>query len=193
MSDEGQPGPVERPRTGFRAMTEASAEDWATIAATDRIFERGLPGWLLGALQLLQNDCHGFAIDRLQHCLQAATRAYRAGCDEEYIACALVHDVGATLAPQTHDAFVAMIMRPYVSEANHWMLAHHGVFQKYYFGHFFGGDRNEREQHRGHPYFERTAEFCHQFDQMSFDPDYDTLALRDFAPLLHRVLAQPRR
>lgn len=174
-------------------MTEATGADWMKIAAADRAFERGLPAWLLGALQLLENDCHGFAIDRLQHCLQAATRAYRAGKDEEYIACALVHDVGATLAPQTHDAFVAMIMRPYVSEANHWMLAHHGVFQGYYFAHFFGADRNQRDQFRSHPHFERTAEFCHQFDQMAFDPDYDTLPLRAFAPLLHRVLAQPRR
>jgi predicted HD phosphohydrolase len=174
-------------------MTEATQADWDGIAEADAAFAGSLPDWLLGHMRLLEDERHGFAIDRLQHGLQAATRALRAGRDEEYVVCALVHDVGTILAPANHAEFGAMIMRPYVSERNYWMLRHHDVFQSYYFQHFFGGDRNRREYLRGHPDFEYTAEFCHQFDQNAFDPDYDTLPLMAFEPMVRRVLAARKR
>jgi predicted HD phosphohydrolase len=185
--------PEDHSGAGFHAMTEATQADWSRIALADAAFARGLPDWLLGHLTLLENDTHGFAVDRLEHSLQTATRAHRAGHDEEYVTCALMHDIGSILAPHDHAEFVAMILRPYVSEQNHWMLQRHGIFQGYYFFHFFGADRNQREQFRGHPHFEYTAQFCHQFDQAAFDPNYDSMPLEAFEPMVRRVLAQPRR
>jgi predicted HD phosphohydrolase len=173
----------------FRALTEATPADWMHVAEADAAFARRLPDWLLGQLALLRDDCHGFPVDRLEHCLQTATRAHRAGHDEEYVVCALIHDIGAMLAPDDHAEFGAMILRPYISDQNHWMLRHHGIFQGYYFYHYFGGDRHAREQFRGHPHFERTAEFCHRFDQAAFDPDYESMTLAAFDPILRRVLA----
>ncbi len=170
-------------------MTEANQAAWVRIAQADAEFARGLPDRLLGHLTLLRNECHGFAVDRLEHCLQTATRAHRAGRDEEYVACALIHDSGAALAPESHAEFGAMILKPYISERNHWMMQHHGIFQGYYFFHFFGADRNMREQFRGHPHFEYTAEFCDQFDQAAFDPNYESMPLEAFEPIVRRVLA----
>ncbi|HZC17503.1 MAG TPA: HD domain-containing protein [Caulobacteraceae bacterium] len=178
---------------GFRAMTEATPEQWSRIAAADAAFAASLPDWLLGHLTLLRDDRHGFDIDRLEHCLQTATRALRDGRDEDYVVCALMHDIGSALAPQEHAEFAAMILRPFVSEQNHWMLAHHGIFQGYYFLHFFGGDRNQRERFRGHPHFEHTAQFCHLYDQMAFDPGYQSLPLEAFEPMVRRVLAVRKR
>lgn len=177
----------------FHAMTEGTQAQWQAIARADRLYARDLPDRMLTHLEMLADDTHGFAIDRLQHCLQAATRALRDGRDEEFAVCALLHDVGDVFAPRDHAEYAALILRPFVSEKNRWMLEHHGIFQGYYFNHFFGADRDRREQYRGHPHFEYTAEFCERYDQNCFDPHYDTLALADFTPMLHRILSFERQ
>ena len=74
---------------------------------------------------------------------------------------------------------------------NHWLVQHHGIFQGYYYFHHSGGDRFARERYRGHPMFERTAEFCEKWDQRSFDPNYDTLPFDAFEPMMRRLLARP--
>ena len=73
------------------------------------------------------------------------------------------------------------------------MLHHHGIFQGYYFFHYLGLDRNLREQYRGHHAFEKTALFCARHDQNAFDPDYDTMPLEAFVPMVQRVMARPKR
>jgi predicted HD phosphohydrolase len=177
----------------FHAMTEGTAAQWREIARGDREYAALMPERMLTQLEMLADPRHGFAIDRLGHCLQAATRALRDGRDEEYVVCALLHDIGDVFAPTNHAEYAALVLRPFVSEQNHWMLRHHGIFQGYYFNHFFGGDRNLRERHRGHAWFDYTAEFCELYDQCAFDPGYQSLPLAEFAPMLRRVLATPAR
>lgn len=177
----------------FRAMTEGTKAHWDDIARGDRLYAADLSERMLIHLEMLADPKHGFAIDRLQHCLQAATRAQRDGRDEEYVVCALLHDIGDVFAPANHAEYAALVMRPFVSERNHWMLHHHGIFQGYYFNHFFGGDRDLRDRFREHPWFDYTAEFCELYDQSAFDPDYPSLTLADFAPALRRVLSAPQR
>jgi len=176
----------------FNAMTAGSQADWMAIAAAGEPFARALPDRLLAALRELGADTGGFAVSRLEHSLQTATRAHRDGRDEEYVVCALMHDVGDLMGPANHAEVGAVIMKPYVSEANWWMMDKHGIFQGYYFFHYFGLDRDMREQFRGHPQFEATAQFCHRYDQSSFDPDYDTMPLEAFEPMLRRVVAAPK-
>ena len=142
---------------------------------------------LLASLRSLGEDKGGFAVDRLEHSLQSATRAHRDGRDEEYVVCALMHDIGDLMGPSNHAEVGAIIMKPYVSEANHWMMDKHGIFQGYYFFHYIGLDREMREQYRGHPHFEYCAQFCHLYDQNSFDPAYDSMPLEAFEPMLRRV------
>lgn len=173
----------------FHAMTEGTPEQWQRIARADRHYARDLPDRMITHLEMLADGRHGFAIDRLDHCLQSATRALRDGRDEEYAVCALLHDIGDVFAPADHAEYAALVIRPFVSESNWWMIRHHGIFQGYYFNHHFGGDRDLREQYRGHPCFEATAEFCERYDQNCFDPGYDSLTLADFAPMMHRVLS----
>jgi predicted HD phosphohydrolase len=180
-------------RAQFHAMTEGTQEDWATIASAAGPFNKELPTRVLAHLKLLEGDCGGFAVDRLEHSLQSATLAHRDGMDEEYVVCALLHDIGDTLASYNHAELGATILKPFVSEENHWMLQQHGIFQGYYFFHYLGLDRNMREQFRGHPNFERTAMFCARHDQNAFDPDYDTIPLEAFVPMLHRVMERPKR
>ena len=180
-------------RAKFHAMVDGTAEDWAIIASASAEFGRDLPKRLIAHLNLLKGDCGGFAIDRLEHSLQTATRAHQAGEDEEYVVCALLHDIGDILLPASHAELGAAILKPYISEQNHWMLEKHGIFQGYYFFHHLGLDRDMREEWRGHPWFEYTAQFCHLYDQNSFDPAYDSMPLEAFVPMMRRVMETPKQ
>ena len=103
--------------------------------------------------------------------------------------CALVHDIGDTLAPYNHPAIGAAIVKAFVSPANHWMVEHHGIFQGYYFWHHIGLDQNAREAYRDSPYFEHTEEFCAKYDQNAFDSDYRSEPLEHFEPMVRAFFA----
>jgi predicted HD phosphohydrolase len=174
-------------------MEESTAEDWAIIGNSFVAHGRGLADRILDHLRLLDGDFGGFAVDRLTHSLQTATRALRGGEDEEYVVCALLHDIGDTLGSYNHADIAAAIVKPFVSEENHWMVEQHAVFQGYYFFHHLGADRNLREQFRGHPSFERTARFCEAYDAPAFDPAAETLPLDAFEPMVRRLFAVPKQ
>jgi predicted HD phosphohydrolase len=184
---------VERPRAAFHAMTEGTKADWDIIAAGSIELAAGLPDRTLAHLRELGGDFGGFAVDRLEHSLQTATRAYRADRDDEYVFCALMHDIGDLLGSFNHADIGAALVKPFVSERNHWMVEKHAIFQGYYFFHHLGLDRDLREQFRGHEWFDHTAEFCADFDQPAFDPGYDTLPLEHFEPLVRQIMAVPKR
>lgn len=173
-------------------MAGSSADDWKVITGHFSAFAKALPDRILAHLQLLAGDFGGFAVDRLTHSLQTATLAHRDGRDEEYVVCALLHDIGDTLGSFNHPDIAAAILRPFVSEENHWMVEKHGVFQGYYFFHHIGMDRDMREQFRGHPWFARTAEFCALYDGPAFDSNAETLPVSFFEPMVRRVFAEPR-
>lgn len=177
----------------FHAMTEGTAEDWKIIGKALEPLARGLPDRILTHLKMLDGDYGGFAVDRMEHSLQTATRAFRNGRDEEYVVCALLHDMGDILGPRNHADIAAAILKPFVSEQNHWMVEQHGIFQGYYFFHHLGLDREMREGFRGHPAFEHTAQFCHLYDQAAFDPAYESMPLSAFEPMVHRVFSTVKR
>jgi predicted HD phosphohydrolase len=179
-------------QAAFRTLQESTADDWALVTEAFRPFLADLPSRVLAQLRELAHDHGGFPVSRLEHCLQTATRAFRDGRDEEYVVCALLHDIGDNLAPAAHADLAAAILKPYVSPENHWMIEKHGLFQGVYFYHHLGLDRNARDQYRGHEWFDRTAEFCARYDQTSFDPDYQAMPLEAFEPMVHRVLAAER-
>jgi predicted HD phosphohydrolase len=180
-------------RARFHAMTEGTRDEWLLIGGALERFAARLPDRLIAHIELLRGDHDGFPVDRLEHCLQTATRAHQAGRDEEYVVCALLHDIGDTLGPHNHADVAAAIVQPFVSEENHWMVAHHAIFQGYYFFHFLGLDRDMREKFRGHPHFAKTEEFCRLFDQAAFDPHFRSMPLEAFEPMLRRRFCQPRQ
>ena len=148
---------------------------------------------VLAHLALLKDDFGGYAVDRYEHSLQTATRAHRDGRDEEYVVCALLHDIGDTLGCFNHADIAAAILKPFVSEQNHWMIENHAIFQGYYFFEHLGLDKNLRNQFEGHEWFEYTAEFCEKYDQSSFDPSYESMSIEEFEPMVRRVLKRPKR
>ena len=175
----------------FREMLEGTKEDWDIIAEHAKGFNKGLAQRVLAHLRLLDGDYGGFPIDRLSHSLQTATRAHRDGRDEEYVVCALLHDIGDTLGSYNHPDVAAAILKPFVSERNHWMVANHGAFQGYYFFEHLGLDKNLRDVFKDSPHYEYTPQFCHLYDQAAFDPDYESESLEFFEPMVERVFSKP--
>ncbi|MCU0728536.1 MAG: phosphohydrolase [Sphingopyxis sp.] len=180
-------------RAQFHAMTEGTQADWDIIASHARQFSPQGGRRVLDHLKLLDNDYGGFPVDRLTHCLQTATRAHRDGRSDSYVVMALLHDIGDTLGAYNHPDIAAAIIKPFVSEEEHWICEQHGIFQGYYFFDYLGLDKDMREAFRGHPHFEATAEFCAKYDQAAFDPHYDHAPLEFFEPMVMRLFEKPKR
>lgn len=184
---------AEKRLAGFSDIAESSADDWKIILSQFGPYARALPDRVLDHLRLLQGDFGGFPVDRLSHSLQTATLAQRDGQDEEYVVCALLHDIGDTLGTYNHPDIAAAILKPFVTEDNLWMVQHHGIFQGYHFFHHLGMDRDLRDAYRDHPQFSRTEQFCARYDGPAFDAAATgTLPLSYFEPMLRRVFAEPR-
>jgi predicted HD phosphohydrolase len=180
-------------RAKFTNMHEITADDCKIIAFHLKEFSAGLADRILDHMKLLDGDYGGYAVHRLGHSLQTATRAYRDGRAEDYVVCALLHDIGDMLASHNHADLAAAIVKPFASEELHWIIEKHAIFQGYYFFHMAGFDRNERDKYRGHPAFEACAEFCEKYDQAAFDPNYENMPLSAFEPMVRRFFASPRR
>jgi predicted HD phosphohydrolase len=181
-----------RRTVAFTDMKTGSREDYLLLREHEDVFNQGTAARVLRTLQEQEEETmEGYQVSRLTHGLQTATRAWRDGADVDWVAGALLHDIGDGLAPQNHDAMAAEIVRPYLREEVTWCIAHHGVFQMVYYAHHYGWDKDAREKHRGHPHFDACAEFCERWDQASFDPHYPTLPLSFFAPLVREVFSRP--
>jgi predicted HD phosphohydrolase len=176
----------------FSRMQDATAADYEVIIA--RAAERvvGLPDRVLDAVRSLEEGDAGYAVSRLEHSLQSATRAQRDGRDDEYVVMCLVHDIGDTLAPHNHGELAATVLEPFIAPELVWIARHHPVFQFHYYGARVGVDPDLRERYRGHELFDATVEFCEKYDENCFDPEYDTLPLKEFEPILRRVIAETR-
>ena len=151
----------------------------------------GLADRLLKALRQLEHSLSGYKVTRLEHVLQGATRAHRAGESDEMILAVLLHDIGDELAPHSHSEMAAAVLRPFVSKKIYWIVKHHGLFQMFYYAHFFGGDRNIRDQFKQHQWYQDAVDFCHKYDQNCFDPNYDSEPVEFFEPLVRKMLANP--
>lgn len=180
---------INEPHATFRKMTEATAEDWRIIAEGEMKNMTGLADRILAELEGLKGGIQPFPVSRYEHSLQSATRAYRDGAEEEMVVAALIHDIGDSLALFNHGEYAAAILKPFVSEKTYWIIKHHDEFQGFYFWEHIGKDPNTRDQYRDNPWFEDCAAFCEKWDQTAFDPEYDTLPLEFFEPMVRRIFA----
>ncbi|MFM7626447.1 MAG: HD domain-containing protein [Gammaproteobacteria bacterium] len=172
-------------------MKDGTRADYLLLRELEQPFVAATAERLLRELARQQEETlGGYQVTRLEHALQAATRARRDGADADWVVAALLHDVGDSLAPNNHDRLAAEILRPHVREEVTWTVAHHGLFQLYYYAAHYGWDRHAREQHRAHPCFDNTVAFCERWDQSSFDPGYRSDPLESFAETVRAVFAR---
>lgn len=175
---------------GFTAMKNGTAADFEIIRENDDITARELPDRIIEHLREMALDDGAYKISRLDHVLQCATRAHRDGADDDWVAAALVHDLGDVLAPFTHGQVAAEILRPFVKEEVTWVVQNHGIFQMYYNKSLSHVERNSRDQFKDHPCYQLAVDFCEKWDQCSFDPHYPTENLEFFIPLIKRVFTR---
>ena len=172
----------------FTAMEHASREDYELVFCHDADNIAAQAERVIEWLRLMDGDSP-YQISRLEHCLQTATRAENDGADDETIVCALLHDIGDVIAPANHSQTAAAMLRPYVSDKNYWVVLHHGLFQGYYWMHYYDQDRNSRDKLIDHPHYQACVDFCANWDQLSFDPDYQSQPLEHFIPMIYRLFA----
>jgi len=176
----------------FIAMEDGTAEEYALLDRYEYQYKAGLSERLIDAVLRLENSLKGYKVTVLEHSLQSATRAYRAGESEEWVVAALLHDIGDDLAVYSHSELVAAILKPFVSEEVYWVVKHHGIFQMYYYAHHRGSDQNARDRYKDNPHYDATVRFCHEYDQNCFDPEYPSEPIDFFRPMMERVFAEPR-
>lgn len=184
-------------RATFTRMQDSTPSDWVGLIVPEAMkMAKSLPDRVLGHLKLLDGDFGGFPIDRYSHSLQTATLALKDGRDEEYVCCALLHDIGDTLGSFNHPDIAAAILKPFVSEANLWMVQNHGIFQGYNFFHYIGLNRDMRDMFKGNPltaqYYQQTEEFVAKYDNLAFDPNGEMYPISTFEPMLRRLMASPK-
>ena len=175
----------------FINMADGTKEEYEFLEALENEFNTTLVQRLIDSLEKLENSLSGYRVSRLEHSLQSATRAYRNDESTEMVIAALLHDIGDDLAPYSHSEMAAAVLRPFVSDKIYWIIKHHGIFQMYYYAHHLGSDRNTRDQFKDHPYYQPSIDFCELYDQNCFDPDYDSLPLDFFKPMLDELFSKP--
>ena len=177
-------------KVSFTEMKKGTKEDYLLLDKNEKDFAKKTADRILKFLSSLTETLEGYQVSRLEHSLQSATRALHAGESEEMIVAALLHDIGDELAPMNHSEYAASILKPYVSEKTHWIVEKHGEFQAYYYAHHLGGNRNKRDKYKGHKYFDACINFCEKYDQCSFDPNYKSMSLKDFEPLVRKIFSR---
>ena len=187
MADRTKPN---NPKVSFTRMADGTREDYELLDRLEEEFAAGTADRVLAHLRDLAGSLSGYQVDRLEHSLQTATHAHRDGAEEEMVVAALLHDIDDLLAPHSHGELAALLLRPFVTGRTHWIVKHHGLFQYYYYGHHVGGDRNGRDRFRDHPWYQDAVDFCHRWDQCAFDPDYESLPLEFFEPVVRRIFAR---
>ena len=174
----------------FTQMKDGTKEDYLLLEKHEKKFIEGTADRLIKFMNGLSNTLEGYQITRLEHSLQTATRALNDKADDEMVASALLHDIGDELAPLNHSEYAATVLKPYVSEKTHWIIEKHGEFQMYYYAHHLGGNKNQRDKYKGHKYYQDTVDFCENWDQKSFDPNFKSLSLQEFEPFIKKIFSR---
>lgn len=177
--------------TPFRNLREATKADYDRMGVEyDREVAQKTLDNMVGILKSQKDAYLGAPVSLLEHGIQTATRALRAGEDDETVVMSLFHDMFETLAVKNHGELVASMLAPWISPRSQWVLAHHEIFQGHYYFGYYGLDANRRDMFLGHPFYNWTVEWCEKYDQASFDPDYPSLDVSYFLPIVERVLSR---
>lgn len=183
--DTGFDGPIGGAMSEFSSEymshVEAHLDEDYTMTA-DRI---------LAVLRSTDELVQGFQVTQLVHGLQTATMAEKAGADLDMVVGSLCHDMGKMISNANHPAIAAEMMRPWISEEAYWVVKVHQDFEGMHYYARMGIDPMIRLKYQGHEFYESAERFADQWDQRAFDPDYPTLPLEHFEPMVREVFNRP--
>jgi len=196
MTDTARPlGAIDTGFTGpiGAAMSQFSSEYMSHIEAALDEDDEQVPDRILGLLRATDGLVQGFQVTQLGHGLQTATMAERAGADVDMVVASLCHDMGKVISNANHPAIAAEMIRPWVSDEAYWVVKVHQDFEGMHYYDRMGLDPMMRRKHADHPYYELAERFADQWDQFAFDPDYPTMPLEHFEPMVREVFGRPPR
>jgi predicted HD phosphohydrolase len=173
--------------TSSTRMDQRSVEDWSAVRDSIGQWQSLMPERIKAMLLQLEEQAAGSGFSQLQHSLQTATRALRAGASEELIVAALCHDLGTAISVENHSAIAAEILKPYVSSEVYEVVRAHQDFQRSHYDPTMGRDTEARKKYLSETWFKLACRFSDEWDQTSFDPTYDTLTIERFEPMIERV------
>lgn len=146
---------------------------------------------LLQMLEATAEFDSGFEVNDRDHAVQVATRARRAGADDEVVVAGLFHDSAKSIDAYSHGNMIAKMLAPHVRPDVVWMLKQHQ-------------DYTASEIPNGHNPFLRLAygwrgerhalatRFVDEWDLPSRDPEFVADPIESFYPEVDRVLALRR-
>tara|TARA_Y100000992_G_C21268763_1_gene495430 strand:+ start:270 stop:833 length:564 start_codon:yes stop_codon:yes gene_type:complete len=177
-------------KVNFTEMKNGSKKDYKFLDLLEKKYIAKTSDRIIKYLRNYNKTLEGYQVSRLEHSLQAASRALRDKAKDEMVVATLLHDIGDDLAPANHAEYAAAILKPYVSKKTHWILLKHAEFQMYYYAHHLGGNRNKRNKYKKHKYYNDCIKFCELWDQNSFDPNYKSFSLKKFEPLIKKIFSR---
>lgn len=177
-------------KTEFTRMDESGQLDWLTISrASDNLHSLNTPQSLINLLRQNQRYCLGFPINVMEHCLQTATRAVQDNANDEMVLAALLHDVGIAISYHGHAQIAAAIIRPFVSEAIYKSVLHHHEFELAHYGQWVGEPTDMRTLFESESWYDTAVNFVDHWVQVSYDPNFDSLPLEAFLPLIEQTFS----
>jgi predicted HD phosphohydrolase len=141
----------------------------------------------LSLLEALRGQDSDLGLDDYEHSLQTATRAERDGADPQLVVAALLHDAGKALTPRRHDRVAAEMLVDAVRPEIVWIVGIHQDFAGRELDN--GRGRAARYRHILHPGYQLARRFVDDWDLPSRDPEYPTLPVEHFTPLVYEVFA----
>lgn len=175
---------VEATHASFVRTDESRPVDWQVIQHAALAQQKAVPETVMNMLRALGEVYVGAQISRGEHCRQMATRALRANANDETVLAALVHDACEVVSGANHAELGAALARPYVSDASYWIMRTHMEFQLKHYGDKIFLPTNQRDRYRDAPWYADAVIFSDAFDQLAFDPSYESLPLAEFEPLV---------
>jgi predicted HD phosphohydrolase len=142
-------------------------------------------------LASLDGVSDGGDISELAHACQMATRAERAGADEEVVLAALLHDLGKVFGDAGHAEVSAAVLAPHVRPDVVEVVRHHPAFTARHWDEVPEGGPDPRDRFAGERWFDLACRFVDEWDMCSFDAGYDSLPLSHFEPLVRRRITGP--
>ena len=152
-----------------------------------------VPDRILAMLVASGGLVQGMQVTQLEHGLETATMAERAGMNVDIVVAALCHDIGKVISTPNHSAIAAEMIKPFVDPDAYWMVKVHQDFEGIHYLGKMGLDPMIRLQHREHPAYELAERFADEWDERAFDPDYDMLPLEYFEPMVREVFGRRAR
>lgn len=162
------------------------------IVTMDRVYRPGRrAGQTLVVLRSLASVSDGGELSELDHALQVATRAERAGADGELIVAALVHDIGKVFGDAGHGEIAAALLAPHIRPDVVAAIRHHTAFTARHWRSIPPGEVDPRTVFAAENWYELACRFADEWDMQSFDPHYDSHPLEHFKPLVEKWIKEP--